>query len=69
MSVLTDFFVASVEELRAAFSCRVPVKPKPIRKKAKNPFTGQMATTEEWVPAEKFPANCGTPRSQAKQER
>lgn len=57
MGALTDVFVASSEELRATFPGRVPVKPEPITRITKNPFTGKPMAAKEWVPAELFPEN------------
>ena len=69
MGVLTVLFVASNEELRATFPFRVPVKPEPVSRETKNPFTGTAMKTKEWVPAEPFPENCGSVESQVKHER
>ena len=55
MGLLTDFFVASEDELQAAFPHRYPVAAKPTVKKAKNPFTGEPITVQEWNPAKPFP--------------
>jgi hypothetical protein len=69
MGVLTDLFVAFNEELRAAFPSRVTVKPEPIVREARNPFTGKVVRTKEWVPAEPFPTMSASVGSQMKYER
>lgn len=47
MSILTDFFIATEEELVAAFPLRYPVAKRPKSRKTKNPFTGEAVTVEE----------------------
>lgn len=55
MSILTDFFIATEEELVAAFPLRYPVAKRPKLRKTKNPFTGEAVTVKEWGPAKPFP--------------
>ena len=51
MGMLTDFFVASPDELRNVFSGWLPVADKPTMREFVNPFTGQSETTPRWLPA------------------
>lgn len=55
MAIYTDFFIATEEELLAAFPFRYPVAKRPKRRKTKNPFTGEAVTVETWEPAKPYP--------------
>jgi hypothetical protein len=56
MGLLTDFFVASEAELKAAFPTWVPVADKPQEVERVNPFTGKAQKVRSWVPAAPFPS-------------
>jgi hypothetical protein len=49
--MLTDFFVASPEELEAAFPTYLPVADEPVMRERVNPFTQERVQVREWVPA------------------
>jgi hypothetical protein len=55
VAIYTDFFIASEEELRAAFPNRFAVANVPTLREARNPFTGQTRMIEEWGPAQPLP--------------
>jgi len=55
VSILTDFFIATEEELLAPFPLRYSVAKRPKARKAKNPFTGEAVIIKEWGPAKPFP--------------
>jgi hypothetical protein len=50
MGVLTDFFVADVNELAKAFPTWLAVADTPTLREVTNPFTGEMQVVEEWQP-------------------
>jgi hypothetical protein len=54
MSFLAYFFTATDEQLAQHFAGWSTVKPEPKSVKKKNPFTGQMLTVEQWIPAKKL---------------
>src|SRR5579863_2795064 len=51
MSVLTEFFVASPDELPSRFPGWLPVRPEPSPCEVVNPFTGKKSVVMRWVPA------------------
>lgn len=55
MAIYTDFFIATEEELLAAFPLRYPSAKRPKARKGKNPLTGKAVTVMEWGPAKPFP--------------
>jgi len=55
VAIYTDFFVASEDELQAAFPFRFPVAKRPKSRRVRNPFTGQDQAVKEWGPAQPFP--------------
>ncbi len=57
MSVLTDFFVASPEELADIFPAWFAVADEPSIQEVENPFTGQKQTVTRWLPLGEYPAN------------
>lgn len=61
MGIISDFFVASEEELRATFPYRVAVKPEPVISTMSNPFTGETVTSKQWMPAEPFSEDWTSP--------
>lgn len=52
-----DIFVASPNELRAAFPQRVPPKSTPLERTVRNPLTGEPMVYREWLPAQPFPVS------------
>jgi hypothetical protein len=58
LGVLTDFFVASTEELQQAFPAWLVVAPVPVTREVTNPFTGQKQTATRWVPLQRPSEKC-----------
>lgn len=50
MGILTDFFVANDQQLAAVFTGWLRVADEPVERQVKNPFTGQMQISREWLP-------------------
>jgi hypothetical protein len=50
MAIYSTFFVCGQQELSSGFPGWRPRLPKPVRRKVKNPFTGEMTTIETRTP-------------------